>query len=166
MTADPLIADRHLANALTWYLGLFTTREWPAGSWQAGYLAELYERRFDHPHVRTRAAIAQQSETMQGTMLQMIGGPDALRRLTTIGRYDANDVDPGQDSIFLHHIDEGAERDDHYGWLPSEMLTVGCNVLGQRGAELRQWAIARARQLYRDGFYADPFSNEPRRRAA
>lgn len=57
------------------------------------------------------------------------------------------------------------------GWQPSELMTIGTCILatGEHPELAREFVTNRldlARQLWRDGFYADPFAKEPKRREA
>lgn len=163
--AKPEVPERFLAEAYAYFSAVFTQKEHHPDSWQSYILERLMVERYDAPEVRIRAYHEWLKDRANALKFAYVGGVDWHREETKRIKYDKGHELKEISGPLKHYIDEGGPSNG--GWMPSELLEIGMCALGPRdGNKMLEWATNVARERYRDGFYADPFTNDPRGRAA
>lgn len=82
-------------------------------------------------------------------------------------------IDPDEESTALYYMDEGWMGS---GWRPSQLFELGYLAIATadhlseeqqilRGARYKREIIDAARRRWREGYFADPFTQEPRLRS-
>jgi hypothetical protein len=159
------IPERFLAEAYAFYFGAFTQREWDADSWQQAKLEGLLKQRYDFPEVRTMASSSWLQERTNALLFAICDGAEIQRRAEAEAKYNKGHELQEISAPMRHHIDAGGPTNG--GWMASELLQIGMSALGPRdGNKMLEWAQETARDRYRQGYYADPFTNNPRKRGS
>lgn len=146
------VTERHLAEAYqsehARLMSLAGDGE-PSALWHK-LVYELQAGGYEHPHVKGEARLLALKEAL------------IIKRIGDLGidLFAKPDKPATFDDRAKPHMDAGH---DGKGWRPSALFEIGRSAWGM---PFEDWALKVSRQRYRNGFIADPFTNEPKKRAA